>query len=129
MPRRQRIAPVPGLALVHREMAIFGELERRILDVMSDGVPRSYAGIAKAIPDRAYTTVATTVNRLYLKRLLVADHRSPPRYRSRVRLIDGANTTATLTAAIDALIALYGATAVVEAATEAVEQLAAQVSS
>jgi predicted transcriptional regulator len=53
-------------------MARLGELERKVMDVLWDsiGTPLTGRQIAEQLPDRAYTTVLTILDRLRRKRLV-----------------------------------------------------------
>jgi predicted transcriptional regulator len=53
-------------------MTRLGELERKVMDVLWDsmGTPLTGRQIAEALPDRAYTTVLTVLDRLRRKRLV-----------------------------------------------------------
>jgi|SRR5580658_1078282 predicted transcriptional regulator len=61
-------------------MARLGELERKVMDVLweSMGTPLTGRQVADQLPDRAYTTVLTILDRLRRKRLVerMADGRS-----------------------------------------------------
>jgi len=50
-----------------------GQLERRVMDILWDASDESLSGrqVAEQLPDRAYTTVMTILERLRRKRLLV----------------------------------------------------------
>ncbi len=54
-------------------MAGLGELERKVMDVLwgSIGVPLTGRQVADELPDRAYTTVLTILERLRRKNLVV----------------------------------------------------------
>ena len=53
-------------------MAGLGELERRVMDVLwgSMGIPNDGGQVADQLPDRAYTTVLTILERLRRKSLV-----------------------------------------------------------
>jgi predicted transcriptional regulator len=59
---------VEEVAAVNR----LGELERKVMDVLWDsiGTPLTGRQIAEKLPDRAYTTVLTVLDRLRRKRLV-----------------------------------------------------------
>jgi predicted transcriptional regulator len=55
-----------------RQALALGKLERKVMDVLwdADGCPLSGREVADRVPDRAYTTVLTILERLRRKRLV-----------------------------------------------------------